>query len=215
MTRFQRRPWILAVLLSGCVVSAAACASGSSESGEPSLSAGSTTAAAVEMSGGYEVGADGKLLKPSDAPVPVKPSPPTVMSSDTPEGAEAFARYFVEMTEYAWNTGDTDTLREISNHDCEWCSGIINTIEEKYLSGGWVLGLRYDISSVESPILFPNEDGKYAVVVNVKTSDHDNYDGVELKRLTMQLERVELHECWLDTDWIVFGGLGSDNDEGA
>ncbi len=45
------------------------------------------------MSGRFEAGEDGKLLRPTDAPVPTEPESPASAREETPEGIEAFSGY--------------------------------------------------------------------------------------------------------------------------
>ena len=53
------------------------------------------------------------------------------MDEQTPEGVEAFARYFVAVAERAWNTGDTTELETISSRECTYCSNLTTLIHEK------------------------------------------------------------------------------------
>ena len=71
----------------------------------PSPSASSEPA----MSGGYEIGPDGVLVRPAEhaASTYTKPELPEEAKENTERGAELAAEYLLDTLAYAWNTGDT------------------------------------------------------------------------------------------------------------
>lgn len=188
---------------------ACGCGSTPAPSGDAATS-GSPPRAQPSMSGGYAVGPDGKLVKPSDAPTPTLPATPTTLTQNTPAAAEDFARYFVAVTEYAWNTGDTTTLREISTDDCILCDGMAHNIETRYGSGGWNQNLRYEITEVNSPLPYPGVPDKHVSILHVRTSVEARYDGYKLERVQPRDELIELHSCFMQS-WTACGGVGADD----
>lgn len=208
----------LAVAATGLMAAATlgACSDGEQSSGA-AVSSGAEPPASSSpepsMSGGYVVGPDGKLLKPTDAPVPVLPEAPASITENTPEAAEDFARYFVAVTEYAGNTGETSKIRDISDIDCALCNDIASTFDRRYSSGGWNYLLSYQISSVEPPIIYPNATNKYAIVIHVDSSDRAHFDGSKLGKMNLRAELIELHVCY-EEHWLACGGVGAD-DPGA
>jgi hypothetical protein len=65
---------------------------------------------------------------------------PAAAKEHTKAGAEAFVRYYWEVVNYAQATGDTDSLREISDPGCDFCTAGIEGIESIYGDGGTITG---------------------------------------------------------------------------
>lgn len=174
---------------------------------------GTPTESTPQMSGDYVVGADGKLLKPTDGPVPIAPTPPASITEDTPEAAEDFARYFVAVAEYAWNSGDTTELRAISTEDCEMCTSMADAVDHVERAGGWTIGMRYDITEVEPPVEHPEEPGVQVFILHATTNARMTYDGHETKPIVAHRELIELHTCRSANGWRACGGGGADDPE--
>ena len=79
----------------------------------PSPSASSEPA----MSGGYEIGPDGVLVRPAEhaASTYTKPELPEEAKENTERGAELAAEYLLDTLAYAWNTGDTQLFESVSD----------------------------------------------------------------------------------------------------
>ena len=76
------------------------------------LTSSSTDAA---MSGGYQIGPDGVLVRPAEhaASTYTKPELPKEAKENTERGAELAAEYYHALLTYAWNTGDTQPLEDM------------------------------------------------------------------------------------------------------
>lgn len=75
---------------------------------------------------------------PSDVePLPKLPvpRPPANFTDDDAQGAIAAAIYFLELHDYALDSGDTGALDIMSGVGCEVCTGWINHAEEVHASG--------------------------------------------------------------------------------
>ncbi len=66
------------------------------------------------------------------------PPMPAAANEFTPSGANEFVAYFVEVLEYASQTGDLEELRRISRGDCGGCQGYMDLFTEIRESGGYV-----------------------------------------------------------------------------
>lgn len=77
------------------------------------LASSSTEAA---MSGGYQIGPDGVLVRPAEhaASTYTKPELPEEAKENTERGAELAAEHYIATLSYAWNTGDTQSLASLS-----------------------------------------------------------------------------------------------------
>ncbi len=209
----------LAVAATGLMAAATlgACSDGEQSSGAAVSSSPEPSASSSpepSMSGGYVVGPDGKLLKPTDAPVPVLPETPASITENTPEAAEDFARYFVAVTEYAWNSGDTTRLKEISSDGCEMCSSFSSTIEDRVDKGGWVLGLKYKVLQIDSMGPHPEDSSRLIFVIHINSSAESAYTGSRIVLISPKDELLEMHTCFSDS-WIACGGgAGESTDSG-
>lgn len=74
--------------------------------------------------------------KPSASP----PTMPAIAKRNDATGAANFVLYWVKVSNYAANSGDTARLREISHPDCEGCNRYIDLYEKTYANGGYFEG---------------------------------------------------------------------------
>ena len=101
------------------------------------------------MSGGYQIGPDGVLVRPAQyaADTYTKPELPEEAKENTERGAELAAEHYVATLSYAWNTGDTQTLATLSTENVPFADGHINAINSLY-SNGWAYGNAATITSI-------------------------------------------------------------------
>jgi len=101
------------------------------------------------MSGGYQIGPDGVLVRPAQfaADTYTKPELPEEAKENTERGAELAAEHYVATLSYAWNTGDTQTLATLSTKNVPFADGHINAINSLY-SNGWAYGNAATITSI-------------------------------------------------------------------
>ena len=101
----------------------------------PTAPATASTEAA--MSGGYQIGPDGILVRPAEhaASTYTKPELPEEAKQNTEEGAEAAARHYLDLIVYAWNTGDTQPLADMSDPSSNFAQAHIANTQEMYTNG--------------------------------------------------------------------------------
>nr|WP_295917544.1 DUF6318 family protein [uncultured Actinomyces sp.] len=111
----------------------------------PSPSASSEPA----MSGGYEIGPDGVLVRPAEhaASTYTKPELPDEAKENTERGAEAAAEHYIATLSYAWNTGDTQSLSSLSAEGVPFADGQIEAINGLY-SSGWAYGNESKVTKI-------------------------------------------------------------------
>ena len=68
-------------------------------------------------------------------PAPVKP---LHMDEETAEGAVASVYYFLDLYRYAFMTGNTTELANISEDQCKFCQSAIERATELHSTGGWI-----------------------------------------------------------------------------
>ena len=101
------------------------------------------------MSGGYQVGPDGVLVRPAEhaASTYTLPELPPAATENSERGAEAAAEHYLALLVYAWNTGDTTPLADMSDPTSDFASTYISDIDQRY-SNGWTYGLTSKITYV-------------------------------------------------------------------
>ena len=182
------------------------------------LASSSTDAA---MSGGYQIGPDGVLVRPAEhaASTYTKPELPEEAKENTERGAELSAEYLVETITYAWNTGDTQPFAEVTEPGKNFRETYINNVNDLY-SHGWM----YDNTSTVTKIV------KVAPVDNVSRPDVDPntilviFD-IETNNGTACIDqaifvsdesfpsRLFLYMTWKDGRWIETAGGVSHDDQ--
>ena len=116
----------------------------------PVPTASATASGEAAMSGGYQIGPDGVLVRPAEhaASTYTKPELPDEAKQNTEEGAEAAARHYLDLIVYAWNTGDTQPLADMSAPTSKFASTYVRNIDDLY-TNGWA----YETSSVVDQVI--------------------------------------------------------------
>ena len=101
------------------------------------------------MSGGYEIGPDGVLVRPAQfaADTYTKPELPEEAKENTERGAEAAAEHFHALMGYTWNTGDIKSIQELSDPSSEFSSSYVRDVSNLY-ANGWAYGSTSEIVHV-------------------------------------------------------------------
>ena len=101
------------------------------------------------MSGGYEIGPDGVLVRPTEhaASTYTQPELPEEAKENTERGAEAAAEHYIATLSYAWNTGDTQSLSSLTAEGVPFADGQIEAINGLY-SSGWAYGNESKVTKI-------------------------------------------------------------------
>ena len=110
---------------------------------------GPTGSGEAAMSGGYQVGPDGVLVRPAEHAASTYPLPelPQAATENSERGAEAAAEHYLALLVYAWNTGDTTPLANMSDPTSEFANTYITNIGDLY-NGGWSYGTSSRVTDV-------------------------------------------------------------------
>ncbi len=182
----------------------------------PSPSASSEPA----MSGGYEIGPDGVLVRPAEhaASTYTKPEPPEEAKENTERGAELAAEYLLDTLTYAWNTGDTQPFENISDPNDSFRNKFISDINHVY-SDGWTYDNRITIDHILRVDPQPS-NGKdippNSVLVVLLTTTSDGTTCKQQKLLSSAEESqfvFALLMTWRDGTWIAVQGGSEKTDE--
>lgn len=172
------------------------------------------------MSGGYQIGPDGVLVRPAEhaASTYTKPELPEAAKENTERGAEAAAEYVLDTLTYAWNTGDTQPFADITESGAKFHDATIDSIDTFY-ADGWVYGNTSSVTSILSvePISDPKwgaQPNTIGVVFKVSTTNGTACMGQRIIVSESPFHvRVVLFMTWKDGRWIATEGSISDYEE--
>ena len=110
------------------------------------------------------------VYKPADASGPAQNVPvpvlPEVAKTETKEGLEAFTRYWFELLNYAYQTGDVASVQAVTSTSCEFCSNITNSLTTNYQGDRWLSGGKITIPAA-STSFERGSDGNYQMILQV------------------------------------------------
>ncbi|WP_454900027.1 DUF6318 family protein [Actinomyces sp.] len=184
----------------------------------PAPSASSPTDAA--MSGGYQIGPDGILVRPAEhaASTYTKPELPEEAKENTEKGAEAAARHYLDLIVYAWNSGDTQPLVDMSDPSSNFATGHIANTKEMY-TNGWSFGNTATVQEVLRLEAVPTQGGTIPPnTIGVRFRVNANY-GTRCKGQSITVDNTEhsstisLFMTWTDGRWTEVQGSAKDHDE--
>ena len=171
------------------------------------------------MSGGYQVGPDGVLVRPAQyaADTYTKPELPEEAKENTERGAEAAAEHYLALLVYAWNTGDTQPFEDMSDGPDDFHQKVTSNIRNVY-SHGWT----YDNQSTIEHVLDvhpvdPNgstvPQNTISVAFLTKSSDGTTCKGTKVDISSTEYQSVlALLLTWQDSKWIVIQGTMENTD---
>ena len=76
------------------------------------------------------------------------PTKPKQMNENTPEGAAASVGYFLDLYRYAYMTGNTTELANMSEDRCVFCKSVIDRANDLHKDGGWSDKWDQDITDI-------------------------------------------------------------------
>ena len=177
----------------------------------PAPSASSSTEAA--MSGGYQIGPDGVLVRPAEhaASTYTKPELPEEAKENTERGAELAAEHAFSLLIYAWNTGDTQPFADITQVGDGFRETYIGKVKKSYASG-WTYGMHSSITRIVK--VEPVSEQKWGaqpntIGVQLKTITSNGVTCVKQKISTDESEygsSVTLFMTWKNEHWVVTDG---------
>jgi hypothetical protein len=94
-----------------------------------------------------------KRTATSATPTASPPTMPAQAKEDTPEGAAAFVKQYIDVFNYASNTGDVEELSRLSSPGCEGCQSYIKLYRDTYKAGGYFKNSDWTLSKVELEIV--------------------------------------------------------------
>jgi len=172
------------------------------------------------MSGGYQIGPDGVLVRPAEyaADTYTKPELPEAAKENSERGAEAAAEHYLALFVYAWNTGDTQPFADMSANDSQFALEVTQRISALYAEG-WLYN---NSSTVEHVLkLEPTEssDGEGASNTVAVVFAINSADGTICQKQNIHVREQPYHSIfalvmtWEDGRWVVTrAGMEKAND---
>ncbi|KAD3515126.1 hypothetical protein GD627_12560 [Arthrobacter yangruifuii] len=80
------------------------------------------------------------------------------------EGLEAFARYWYDLINYGFETGDVDPIKAISGPECVVCDNFYRMVASGYKDEDWISGGALVVQGVSSEYVLTPE-GRYQVLI--------------------------------------------------
>ena len=164
------------------------------------------------MSGGYEIGPDGVLVRPAEhaASTYTKPELPEEAKENTERGAELAAEYLLDTLTYAWNTGDTQLFEDITEPGDNFRETYIQNVDELY-SHGWMYDNSSTVTRIVSvePVTDPKWNAQPNTIGVVLTIVATNGTSCVDKRIIVSDEfnvNTILFMTWKDGRWIATKG---------
>ena len=187
---------------------------------QPTPTASASASGEAAMSGGYQIGPDGVLVRPAQyaADTYTKPELPEEAKENTERGAELAAEYVVETLSYAWNTGDTQPFADITEAGVKFHDSTIDSVNTVYRNG-WVYGNTSSITGILS--VEPITDSKWGaqpdsigVIFKVATTNGTACMGQRIVVSDSPFDvRVVLFMTWKEGRWIATEGSISNYEE--
>ena len=179
----------------------------------PAPTAPATAPTEAAMSGGYQIGPDGILVRPAEhaASTYTKPELPEEAKQNTERGAELAAEYLLDTLSYAWNTGDTQPFVNITQPGEEFRESHIKSINTLY-ANGWMYGNKATITNIVSVLPVSVEDwdvepNTITVIFDGTVNNGISCIGQRIvdKSLDMPVSYA-FFMTWKDGAWISTGG---------
>ena len=168
-----------------------------------------TASSEPPMSGGYQIGPDGVLVRPAQyaADTYAKPELPAEATENTERGAEAAAEHYLALLTYAWNTGDTQPFADMSSPTSKFANVYITNISDLY-SHGWSYGSSSTVKQILAVQLIATNGAdipENSVLVTFRMTSIDGVKcyGVRTKEDTDEYGfTMSLIMTWSNGEWI-------------
>ena len=187
---------------------------------QPAPTASPSASGEAAMSGGYQIGPDGVLVRPAQfaADTYTKPELPEEAKENTERGAELTAEYVVEALTYAWNTGDTQPFADITEAGVKFHDSTIDSVNTVYRNG-WVYGNTSSITGILSVERITDskwgaQPDSIGVIFKVATTNGTACMGQRIVVSDSPFDvRVVLFMTWKEGRWIATEGSISNYEE--
>jgi hypothetical protein len=139
---------------------------------------------------------------PSEVPTPTLPA----AAKADKAGAEAFVRYFWDVFNYTYASGDTKLLRSISDKNCKFCQSVADDVDLLTSNGDRTEGSRASLRTVIAPPADPREGFLVYTVIAQSGGRIITADGSVRSTSPAEPEqRSDVRVQWIDGAWRMIG----------
>lgn len=128
---------------------------------------------------------------------------PAAARAHTPEGAEAFARFFLEQTALAWSKPDASLIPPLSDPGCLSCKDLQKTAAELVAKGRRYRSSPVSIQSVDAVGGFEDQTHVHVQMIQKKVDVIDSNGAVVLTDPYQKLTRT-VALLWRGDQWILY-----------
>ncbi|UER54227.1 hypothetical protein HJG43_06365 [Kineosporiaceae bacterium SCSIO 59966] len=137
--------------------------------------------------------------------VPAPPEMPAEAKEMTEAGADAFARHWFDVVEYAYATGNAEPLRALADPECEICNASIAEIESKTREG-----LHFEGVAIEVLTSAPAPKDSRGVIVTMSVQEVSSQvvtaDGEVVEDVPgIEAAPINVYVAESDGGWRIFG----------
>ncbi|MFT4298086.1 MAG: DUF6318 family protein [Aeromicrobium sp.] len=137
--------------------------------------------------------------EPSASATPAVPVVPDAAGENTPEGAEAFLHYYIEVINYASHTGDTGPLQQASTPDCTGCQDYIKKFDERAERGGTIVNGDWHVATAEQSTY--GIDQAWVATIHLAAGSVQESADSEFEEFSASDEVVTLIAGFNDSQW--------------
>ena len=175
----------------------------------PAPTAPAIASTEAAMSGGYQIGPDGVLVRPAEhaASTYTKPELPEEAKENTERGAELAAEHYHALMGYTWNTGDTSALLGMSDPGSTFATSFADDVAKLY-SNGWAYGSTSEVTHIVRVEPIP-ENGNdvhpntIAVTFQLSSRTGVTCQGQRIVKRDQEYQSLlTLYMTWQDNRWL-------------
>lgn len=144
-------------------------------------------------------------LSPVATPTASVPPLPAAAQGDGPEAASEFAKYYLGLVTRAFATGDSATLRSLSDAGCEGCQALAAAVDELAAQGRRAEGGEYTFTSAVAP---GSEKQDYIVLIDYSravTRIRDSQGAVVAEEPAVSGRTSQMRVVREGERWVVYG----------
>ncbi|MBX9245512.1 hypothetical protein ICW40_11935 [Actinotalea ferrariae] len=110
---------------------------------------------------------------PTTPPEGIAPERPAELAEVSVAGAEAAARYFLQLYPYVYATGDLTEWRALSHPECTFCASVVSNVEAQVAAGNVNRGSLIDVLEIAAAEITPGRFGVNAVITEAPSRELD------------------------------------------
>lgn len=174
---------------------------GCGDSGESDGAATSTATASVSET------TEPPIESPSAEPTATSALPPlpAEATENTPEGAEAFIRYYFDVANQAFTTPQSGLIPSLANDDCESCADLEQQVVDFERQGLRATTDPYNVESMSRVGGSPQDVTLFNMVVQLPATSTITEDGVESQPSEAATYKGTGAAIWAEGKWELLG----------